>query len=68
MNLFIKIFKILIDNELQLLYQTFLDQVQKYIDLDEIYAIQYDFPNISKYWKKKLFTTINLETTQLLIN
>lgn len=31
------------DNELQLLYQTFLDQVQKYIDLDEIYAIQYDF-------------------------
>ena len=31
------------DNELKLLYQTFLEQIQKYIDLDEIYAINYDF-------------------------
>lgn len=42
------------DNELQLLYQTFLDQVQKYIDLDEIYAIQYNFSKHIKILEEKI--------------
>lgn len=42
------------DNELQLLYQTFLNQVQKYINLDEMYAIQYDFSKHINILKEKI--------------